>query len=133
MAARPDSGAATAELVIAMPLLLGLIMFIIQAGVWLHATHIAQAAANQAAAVAAANGSSAAAGQHAGEQTLAALGHSVLIAPKVTVIRTATQVRVEVVGTAETVVPGIRWTVRAVVVRPVEVFVPDPGPPSGAS
>jgi hypothetical protein len=43
----------------------------------------------------------------------------------VSVTRTATEVRVEVVGVAETVVPGVRWTARAVVVRPVERFVPD--------
>ena len=43
VAARPDAGAATAELVIAMPLLLFLVMAVIQAGVWMHATHVAQA------------------------------------------------------------------------------------------
>ena len=54
VAARPDAGAATAELVIAMPLLLLIVMFVIQAGVWFHATHIAQAAATRAASTAAA-------------------------------------------------------------------------------
>lgn len=129
-AARRDKGGATAELVIAMPLLLLMIMFIVQAGVWMHATHVAQGAATRAANSAAAYGSSAAAGENAGAQTLAAIGSGVLQDPSVSVVRTATQVRVEVFGTAAMVVPGVQWTARAVVVRPVERFVPDT---SGAS
>ncbi|MDI6106044.1 pilus assembly protein, partial [Actinoplanes sp. NEAU-A12] len=119
-AARPDAGAATAELVIAMPLLLLIVMFVIQAGVWMHATHIAQAAATRAASTAAAYQSSAGAGQHAGGDTLAAIGSGVLKDPSVSVTRTATEVRVQISGTAATVVPGIRWRVGTEVMRPVE-------------
>jgi Flp pilus assembly protein TadG len=107
-----------------MPLLLGILMFIIQAGVYLHATHIAQAAATRAASVAAAYDASAGRGEDAGRKTLAAIGHSVLVAPTVSVSRTATEVRAEVVGTAETVVPGVHWQVKAIVVRTTERFVP---------
>ena len=124
-AARPDAGGATAELVIAMPLLLFIIMFIVQAGVWMHATHITQAAATRAANAAAGYGATASDGQRAGNDTLAAIGNGVLTNPVVSVTRTATQVRVEVSGSAESVVPGVHWTARAVVVRPVERFVPD--------
>jgi Flp pilus assembly protein TadG len=127
VATRPDAGGATVELVIAVPLLLFIVMFVIQAGVWMHATHVAQAAATRAANAAARYQSSSAAGQDAGKQTLAAIGSGVLKEPSVSVTRTATEVRVEIVGTAATVVPGISWTVRATVVRPVERFVPDPG------
>jgi Flp pilus assembly protein TadG len=112
-------------LVIAMPLLLLIIMFIVQAGVWMHATHITQASATRAASAAAAYGATASDGQRAGNDTLAAVGGGVLNNPVVSVTRTATQVRVEVSGTAETVVPGVHWSARAVVVRPVERFVPD--------
>jgi Flp pilus assembly protein TadG len=122
VAERPDAGGATAELVIAMPLLLFIIMFIVQAGVWMHATHISQAAATRAANSAAAYGASVADGRTAGHTTLAAIGNGVLVNPNVSVTRTATEVRAEVVGTAETVVPGVYWTARAVVVRPVERF-----------
>jgi Flp pilus assembly protein TadG len=125
MTARPDAGAVTAELAIAIPLLLLIVMFVFQAGVAWHATHVAQAAATRAANSAAAYQSSAAAGNDAGGQTLAAIGDGVLKNPSVSVTRTATEVRVEIVGTAATVVPGITPTVRAVVVRPVERFVPD--------
>ena len=121
---RPEAGAATAELVVTLPLVLLAVMFTIQAGVWMHATHVAQTAAARAANTAAAYNSTAAAGQAIGAQTLAAIGGG-LQHPLVTVTRTATQVRAEVAGVAETVVPGVRWSVRAVVVRPVERFVPD--------
>jgi hypothetical protein len=111
--------------VIATPLLLLMIALVVQAGLWLHATHIAQAAANRAATAAAGYHGSAADGRATGADTLAALGSGVLHDPAVTVTRTATEVRAEVTGTAEAVVPGAHWTVRAVVVRPVERFVPD--------
>lgn len=130
---RSDAGGATAELVIAMPLLLLIVMFGVQAGVWMHATHVAQAAATRAANSAAGYQSSATAGQNAGNETLAAIGSGVLKNPSVSVTRTATEVRVEIVGTAATVVPGVRWTVRAVVVRPVERFVPEDDPATGGA
>lgn len=120
VAGRRDAGAATAELVIAMPLLLLIVMLVIQAGVWWHATHVAQAAASRAASTAAAYESSAAAGKAAGGDTLAAIGSGVLKSPSVSVTRTATDVRVEIHGKAATVIPGISWRVTAVVVRPVE-------------
>jgi hypothetical protein len=113
--------------VIATPLLLFILLFVIQAAVWMHAGQVAEAAANRAAQTAAAYQSSAATGKSAGTETLTVLGSGVLKDPRVTVTRTATDVRVEVVGTAETVVPGITWTVHAVVVRPVERFVPATG------
>ncbi|OJF13150.1 hypothetical protein BG844_16875 [Couchioplanes caeruleus subsp. caeruleus] len=109
-----------------MPLLLLIVMFVIQAGVWMHATHVAQAAATRAASTAAGYQSSAGAGQGAGADTLAAIGDGVLKNPQVSVTRTATEVRVEIHGTAATVVPGISWRVTAVVVRPVERWT-DPG------
>ncbi|MFY1632356.1 TadE family protein [Solwaraspora sp. WMMB335] len=127
LVAGSDTGAATAELAIAMPLLLLIVMFVIQAGVFMHATHIAQSATNRAANAAAGYQSSAATGRDAGEQTLAAIGDGVLKDPSVSVTRTATEVRTEITGTAATVVPGVRWSVRATVVRPVERFVPDDG------
>jgi Flp pilus assembly protein TadG len=127
VAANRDAGGATTELAIAMPLVMLIIMFIVQAGVWMHATHVAQAAATRAANAAAAYQASAATGQTAGTETLQAIGDGVLNSPSVSVTRTATEVRAEVVGTAAPVVPGVHWKVRAVVVRPVERYVPDPG------
>jgi Flp pilus assembly protein TadG len=131
--ARSDTGTATAELAITMPLLMLTIMLIIQAAVWVHATHIAQAAANRAATTAASHDAAPTAGQDAAAQTLTALGNGVLDNPSITVTRSPTQVRVEIAGTAHTVIPGIRWAARAVAVRPVERFVPDQNTPPGGT
>ena len=120
-----DQGGATVELVIAAPVLMLMILFIVQAAVWMHATHVAQSAASRAVDAGAAYGASAAQGRNAGDQTLAALGSGVLKDPRVTVTRTATDVHVDVTGTAATVVPGIRWTVHATAAGPVERFVPE--------
>jgi Flp pilus assembly protein TadG len=115
------------ELAVVAPVLLLIVLFIIQVGVRMHAGHIAQLAAVRAAQAAAAYQASATSGEAAGRQTLAALGGGVLLEPTVSVTRTATTVRAQVDGTAETVVPGVHWHVRVVVERPVERFVPDPG------
>jgi hypothetical protein len=107
-------------------LLLLIVLFLFQAGVWMRAGQVARAAAIRAANTAAAYQGSAAAGRAAGLDTLAALGGGVLQGAQVRVTRTATQVRAEVDGTAETVVPGVRWAVHVVIVRPVERFVAPP-------
>ena len=120
-----DRGGATVEFVIAIPLLMLILLFVPQAAVWYHGTHVAQAAANRALDAAAALGGSATQGENAGNATLTALGSGVLHDTHVTVVRTATDVRVDITGTAETVVPGVRWTVHATATGPVERFVPD--------
>lgn len=121
---RGDRGAATVELAVATPLLLLLLLFVVQAGVWAHAAHIARAAAVQALDAAAAENSTAAAGQREGAAALRQLGGAVLTGARVTVTRTATRVTVTVSGTAATVVPGIRPPVSVTVTGPVEMFVP---------
>lgn len=122
---RGDGGGATVELVIAVPLLMFMILLIAQAAVWMHATHVAQAAATRALDAAAANTGSVEQGRSTGQDTLTALGSGVLRDPQVTVTRTATDVQVEITGTAATVVPGITWTVKTTAAGKVERFVPD--------
>jgi Flp pilus assembly protein TadG len=131
LGAEGDGGAATAEFVIAVPLLMLMLLFVPQAAVWYHATHVAQAAANRALDAAAANGGSAAQGQTAGKETLTALGSGVLHDTHITVTRTATAVLVNIEGAAETVVPGVHWRVHATAARPVERFVPELGAAGG--
>lgn len=120
-----DRGGATVEFVLAVPLLLLMVLFVIQAGVWMHATHIAQAAAVRALDTARVEGGSTLQGEKAGGDTLTALGSTVLRDPSVSVTRTATQAHVEITGTAAMVVPGVRWPVRATASGPVERFVPE--------
>ena len=47
-----DRGAGSAEIVVATPLLMLLILLVIQFGIWAHATHVAQATAEEALAAA---------------------------------------------------------------------------------
>lgn len=106
----------------ATPLLLLMLLLVVQFAVWLHAVHIAQAGAAQALATTRVHGGSAAAGQDQAETILAQLASGVLSGPRVSVSATSTQVRVEVTGTAEVVVPGMRLPVRAVAAGPVETW-----------
>ncbi|HWH01699.1 MAG TPA: TadE family protein [Pilimelia sp.] len=121
--ARRDAGSGTVEMVITIPVFMFLMMLVVQVGMWLHASHIAQAAATRALATASAYQGSAA-GRTAGHDTLDSLGGTVLKDPSVRVTRTATDVRVEVTGRVVTVVPGISWPVRATAAGAVERFVP---------
>jgi Flp pilus assembly protein TadG len=122
-----DRGSLTLETVVLMPFVLLIITLVVQAGLWLHATHVAQAAANKALVTAAAHGSTAGQGRTAGQQSITALGERLLVEPNVDVTRTATTVTVSISATSPAVVPGLHWTVRAGAVGPVERFVPDTG------
>lgn len=126
--ARPqgDRGAGSAEIVIAVPLLMLLILLIIQFAIWEHAESIAHATAEEALAAARVQGGTAASGQQRAAQVIAQVGSSVLAGPQVSVTMTAADVTVRVTGTAEQVlpVPGLTFPVTATVTGPVERFVP---------
>ncbi len=119
-----ERGAATAELVVAMPLLLLLLGLIIQGAVWFHAAHVAQAAADRALDAARGYPASAVAGQERGQASIAALGPNILLDPQVTVVRTATQVEVRITARTPSVLPGVSLPVTVVRTAPVEAFVP---------
>lgn len=123
---RGDRGAGAAELVIAVPLLMLLILLIVQFAIWAHASSVAQATAEEALAATRVQGGSAAAGQQRAAQVLSQVGRSVLVSPQVSVTRTAATATVQITGTAEEVlpVPGFTFPVRITVTGPVERFVP---------
>lgn len=123
---RGDRGAGSAEIVIAVPLLMLLILLIVQFAIWAHASSVAQATAEEALAAARVQGSSAAAGQQRAAQVLGQIGSSVLIHPQVLVTRTGATATVQITGTAEEVlpVPGLSFPVHITVTGPVERFVP---------
>lgn len=127
--AQPDRGAVTVELVLATPLMVLCLLFVIQAGVWMHATHIAQTTAQRALESARAYNGSTSAGYDTAEQTLHALAGGTLKDAEAHVTRGATQATAEIDGYAATVVPGLRLRVRAHVTGGVERFVPDTGVP----
>lgn len=123
---RGDRGAGAAELVIAVPLLMLLILLIVQFAIWAHASSVAQATAEEALAATRVQDGSAAAGQQRAAQVLSQIGRSVLVSPQVSVTRTAGTATVQITGTAEEVlpVPGFAFPVRITVTGPVERFVP---------
>jgi Flp pilus assembly protein TadG len=124
-----ERGAVAAELVIATPLLLLLIMGVIQFALWQHATHVAQAAAQQALSVGRLQGETPAAGEAQGDAVLAQVGAGVLTDPMVTATKTAAVTTVVVTGRATSVVGLFSLPVRAVASGPSEVLTaPGQGP-----
>jgi len=124
---KDQRGASTVELVIATPVLLLLILLIAQFALYLHATHIAQAAASEALSAARVSGGSTSAGNNEGQRILAQLGSGPLQGTSVNVQRGSTQASVTITGTATSVIPFMTFTVHAEAVGPVEKFTPSTG------
>jgi Flp pilus assembly protein TadG len=110
---RDERGAVSAELVIATPLLLLLIMGVIQFALWEHAEHIATAVAQQGVAVGRLQNESAAAGQQQAQSVLDQLGPSVLTGTTITATRTEQMTTVTVTGHAESIVGLFSLPVKA--------------------
>jgi Flp pilus assembly protein TadG len=115
-------GTGTVELVIATPVLLLLILFIIQGALDMHARNIAQAAASEALSATRVSGGSITAGTTEANRVLSQLGNGPLHASSVNVRRTATQASVTITGTVTNVVPFFTFTVHGDAVGPVERF-----------
>ena len=124
-----ERGSATAELVIATPVLLLLILLVVQFALWQHSVHVAQAAASQGLAAARVHGGTAGAGQGEANLVLGQLSHSVLVHPSVRVTRGANTTAVTVAGEAQSVVPFLHLPVHETASGPVERFrAPGAGP-----
>ncbi len=93
-----ERGSVSAERVLATPLLLVLIMGVVQFALWEHATHVADAVAQQGLAVGRLQGETAAAGQAEAQSVLDQLGTGVLVGPDITATRTATTTTVALAG-----------------------------------
>jgi len=120
-------GAVTAELVVATPLLLVLVLLVVQFALWQHGLHVATAAAEEGERAARLEGGTAAAGAARARQFLATLGPNVVVAPKITAQRGQTTARVEIHATAERLVPWLSLPIHAVAEGPLEQFTPAPG------
>jgi Flp pilus assembly protein TadG len=112
----------SAELVIATPLLLLLIMGVIQFALWEHAEHIATAVAQQGVSVARLQGETAAAGQSQAQSVLDQLGPSVLTGTDITATRTGQMATVTVTGHAESIVGLFTLPVKATASGATENF-----------
>ena len=122
---RGESGAVAAELVIATPLLLLLILGVIQFALWEHATNLAEAAAQQGLSVARLQGETAQAGTAETRSVLAQLAAGVLVGPQVSATRTVATTTVVVSGHAESVVGIFSLPVRATAAGPTEPPAPN--------
>lgn len=122
---RGESGAVAAELVIATPLLLLLILGVIQFALWEHATNLAEAAAQQGLSVARLQGETAQAGTAETQSVLAQLAAGVLAGPQVTATRTTATTTVVVSGHAESVIGIFSLPVRATAAGPTEPPAPN--------
>lgn len=120
-----DSGSVSAEMVIAVPLLLLMLLTIVQFALWSHATHIAQAAASQGLSVARAQHGTAATGAAGAQRMLDELARGPLTGTTVSASRDAEVASIHVTGTASPVIPFLRLPVHAEASGPVERFVTD--------
>lgn len=118
-----ERGSVTAELVVAVPALLLLLLVIAQFAIWAHATHVAQAAAFQALSSTRVQGANSADGKQQARTVLAQLGGGPLRSAHATVSRGAEQSIVEVTGYAARVIPFLDIQVSAHAVGPNERFV----------
>lgn len=115
-----DHGGASVEVTLAMPLLGLLLLVIVQFTFWAHATHVAQAAANQGVQTARAYGSTANAGVDATTTILDQTAGSILVDRSVTANNTATTSTVTVNGNAAAILPGLSLPVTVTVTAPRE-------------
>ena len=119
---RDERGSASAELVVATPLLMLLILGVIQFALWQHATHIAEAAAQRGLAAGRVDGGTETTGQTEADAVLRQLG--VLSDSRVVTDRTVDMTTVIVTGEAPSVLPFLHLPVRAVASGPSERFRP---------
>jgi Flp pilus assembly protein TadG len=119
---RDERGSVAAELVIATPLLLLLILGVVQFALWEHATHIADAVAQEGLAVARLQGNTAQSGTAEADSVLGQLGQGVFTSPDVNATRTAATTTVVVTGQTESVVGLFTLPVRAVASGPTETY-----------
>lgn len=122
---RGDRGSVSAELVIATPLLLFMVMGIVQFALWSHATHIAQAAAAQGLAAARVQDATPARGEAAARALLDQLGRGPLTHPRIDAAHSGDAVVIRVSGNSSAVIPFLHLPVHAEATGPVEKFSPD--------
>jgi hypothetical protein len=115
------------EAVIVMPLVLTVVLLLAQAALYMHATHIAQAAAAHALSATRVEDGTVAAGAIEADRVLDQLGRGPLRSAHVTVSRGPERAEVRVDGAASSVLPFLHLPVRAHSAGPTEVFEPGQG------
>jgi Flp pilus assembly protein TadG len=124
-ARRDERGDAAVEAVLITPVLLFLIMIVIQFGLWYHASHVAEAAAQEGTSAARVEGATAQDGRDRAQQFMAGAAPALVSGVTVTATRDGNVTRVEVDGTVGSLVPGLRFHVHGEAQSPVERFRAD--------
>ena len=122
MRTRDERGEAVTETVVVVPALLLLIMIVIQFGLWYHAQHVVQAAAQEGVRAARAEGATAEEGAERALAFIAQVGGKSVKGAEVASERSEEGATVRVNGEAPAVVPGLGLGVRATAASPVEEF-----------
>jgi Flp pilus assembly protein TadG len=124
-----EQGSTTTEVVLLVPVLLFLVMLVVEFGLWFHAQHVAQAAADEGARAAKVEGRTSADGAARANGFLDQAASDLLEDRTVDANRTTELSSVTVRGHVVGVVPGLHLAVRAQATDPVERFRPDGGAP----
>ena len=122
---RDERGDESIEVVLVTPVLLLLIMTVIQFGLWYHASHVAEAAAQEGASAARVEAATANDGRERAQQFMASAAPALVDAVSVTATRDTEIARVEVNGTVHSLVPGLTLHVHGEAQSQVERFRPD--------
>ena len=122
---RDERGDATLGFVLVTPAVLVMILGAVYLGLWLHCRTVATAAAQEGLAAVRVENGDPIAGEARATRYLDALAPTRFVDREVTSQRSAGEARVEVRGVVDDIVPGIRFTVRAVARAPVERFEGD--------
>jgi Flp pilus assembly protein TadG len=119
---KAEAGAVLAEYAVVVPALLLLVFGLFQFAAWYLAGEVALAAAQEAARAARVETGSVEAGHAAAQRFLGQANGGKLVNPQVTVVRGVDNVRVDVRGTAQSVVPGLVLPVHEASAGEVERF-----------
>ncbi|MGH9153144.1 MAG: TadE/TadG family type IV pilus assembly protein [Acidimicrobiales bacterium] len=122
---RAEDGDAVTETVIVVPVLLLLIMVVVQFGLWYHAEHVVQAAAQEGVRAARALDGTPESGKERAQRFLEVTAASLIEEPAIHATRDDRHAAVEVTGRAVAVIPGLRLGVRSRAVSPTEGFRAD--------
>lgn len=122
---RDERGDATVEAVLAVPVLLLLVLLVIQFGLYYHAAHTAEAAAQEGARAARVEGASAADGDDRARSFMADAAPTLVHDVTIYATRDTDTARVEVRGVVHAIVPGLNLSVHAEAASPVERFRAD--------
>lgn len=120
-----EEGDAVTEIVIVVPVLMLLIMTIVQFGLWYHAEHVVQAAAQEGVRAARSLDGTAGDGIDRAQRFLAMTAPALIHDPVVRASRDERQSSVEVTGKVVGVIPVVRMAVAARAVSATETFRAD--------